>query len=218
MELDPDAFNAHLAVFAEPFLYRKAFACPCLNPSSGSPTYNCPQCGGKGWLWSAAVNAPAAVASGSVQLKWAKMGNYEDGDCVLSIPNDSPMYHVSQFDRVTALTSSDRRSLSLVHGDASERLVHTVKEIYRVFWLDDASHIVEGGIPAVDPATGRLTWTTGEPPAGKAYSISYERLLDYYCFGAFSADRRKHGGVFLPNKVVLRRFDLLGRTPSTGEA
>lgn len=213
MQLDPQAFNAHLANFAEPFLYRRAFACPCINPTSGAPKHNCPQCAGKGQLWEAPVQTEAAVASSSVQLQWAKMGTWEQGDLVLSIPSDSVLYGVAQYDRVVQLTSTDRRSITMIRGDRSERLRHAVKSISRVFWLsDDQSDTVEGGIPTFNEA-GELTWDSGAPPAGRSYSIAYERYVEYFCFGEFANDRAKHGGLDLPRKVVMRRFDLLGRTP-----
>lgn len=213
MQLNPAAFAAHLEGLAEPFLFRKSYACPCLNPASGSPKANCPRCFGKGLLWTAPKEVTAAVASSNVQLAWARMGNYQTGDLVVSIPNTSGLYYIAMNDRVTALTSTDQRSTVLVRGAPNERLVGAVKSVHRVFWLDANSLDVEGGIPVVDAVTGRLAWPAGgEPPAGKPYSIDYVRYAEYFCLSSFSNDRAKHGGLPLPRKMVLRFFDLLGRS------
>lgn len=214
MQLNPDAFAALLDNFAEPFVYRKAYACPCINPNSGSPAANCEHCAAKGWLWTEPEPAEAAVCSSSVQLEWAKMGNWESGDMVVSIPYTSSLYRIAQFDRLTPLANTDQRSLALVRGAPKERLHGTVSGVLRVFWFDDAGSVVEGLLPNVAP-NGTLSWPDGgAPPVGKSYSITYGRYSDYYCFGPFSNDRHKHGGLLLPRKMVMRRFDLLGRTPS----
>jgi hypothetical protein len=215
MQLNAEAFARHLDGFAEQFKYRKAYACPCLNPTSSAPQANCPACLGKGWLWSLPIDADCAVASSKVQLEWSKMGNWESGDLVLSIPYTSVLYGIAQFDRVVQLTSTDERALVLVRGSERERLQGAVKQVLRTFWFaDDGQTPVEGGIPTVG-GDGRLAWpATGAPPAGKKYSITYCRYTEYYCFGEFSNDRKKHGGALLPRRVVLRRFDLLGRTPT----
>lgn len=217
MQLNPAAFDAHLGNFAEPFTFRKYYACPCVNQATGSADPKCGACFGKGMLWMDPIDAHAAVASSSVQLAWSKMGNYEKGDLVLSIPESSELYRIAQFDRVTALTSTDQRSVVLKRGAPSERLHGTVTSVTRVFWLDANSKPVDGSLPLV-AEDNTLSWPNGgAPPSGKQYSINYVRCVDYYAFGEFSSDRNKHGGLRLPRRMVLRRFDLLGRTP-TGSA
>lgn len=215
MQLDPDAFAQHLDGFAEPFLFSKAYACPCLNPSSGSPRANCPHCGGRGWLWGAARDVTAAVASSGIQQQWAKFGTHETGDMVLSIPHTSGLYEIAQFDRVVHMTNSDEKSIALIRGNGADRLAGRVKAIRRVFWFDQAEAIVEGAIPSV-AGDGRLTWPAAGPgvnvpDAGQAFSITYERYAEYFCFGEFSVDRMKHGGSKLPRRMVLRRMDLMAR-------
>lgn len=212
--LNPAAFNVHLNHLGEDFQWRAASACPCINPNSGAAAPACPQCGGKGYAWAPAVKARAAVASSNTQLAWARMGMYETGDMVLSIPSDSPMYGISQFDRVLAPTSSDRFSLALIRGAPAERLSQAVKSIDRVYWLVN-DEVVEGSARPTINANGTLTWPgSGSPPAGKGYSITGVRLNEYFCFGAFASDRNKHQGLQLPKRMVLRKFDLLGRSKS----
>lgn len=214
MQLQPAAFNALLANLGEWFQWRKAFACPCINPNSGAPLAGCPHCSGKGRLWRQAVRAMSGVANSKTQQEWARMGLWESGDLVLSIPENSPMYNIRQFDRVTAETNTDEFSMPLVHGSPKERIHGPIKEITNVFWFDADGAEVPGGTPVV-AADGTLTWPTGgEPPAGKTYSISGIRFAEWYCFGAFSIDRMKHAGARLPRRMVLRKFDLLGRNGS----
>lgn len=213
MELNPSAFNDLLNGLGESFQWRRAYACPCLDPLSGSAKQSCPLCNGKGRVWEAThTDATAGVASSNSQMQWAKMGQAEAGDLVLSIPEDSPLYEVGPFDRVTAMTSTDKFSMSFVRGTPQERIFGPVKVFTRVFWLSGGSTIVEGGLPVQSLADGTLSWPNGgEPPAGTAYSVSGDRFVEYFCFGSYSSDRMKHHGARLPRKMVMRFFDLYGR-------
>lgn len=214
MQLDPIAFNELLEDMGEWFQWRRSFACPCVNPNSGAPLSGCSHCNGKGQLWKAPTRAIAGVASSRTQQEWARMGLWQSGDMVLSIPESSPLYNISQFDRVTSETSIDDFSLPLVRGGVKERIHGPIQEVTRIFWFDADDNEAEGGIPAI-AADGTLTWPDGgEPPLGKTYSITGTRLAEYYCFGQFSTDRNKHAGARLPKRMVLRKFDLLGRNGS----
>lgn len=211
MQLNPAAFNAHLGNIGQRFLWRRAWACPCINPISGAANPKCTQCSGKGRIWDAAVPATAGVPSQKVQRLWAQLGRYEAGDLVLSIPSDSPLYGAGEFDRVTMLDGSDPFSISLTRGDG-DRLIWPVATITRCFWLTAVFAIVEGDIPTAD-ASGNLTWATGAnaPPTGQVYSLSGTRLNEYYIYEQLVSDRPEHMGLALPKKVVCRKFDLLNR-------
>lgn len=212
--LDPNAFAAMLDNFAEPAMYRNSFACPCVNRATGSPRVNCPQCAGKGHLWAAPRPVNLAVASGSVQQQWARMGLYESGDTVVSIPHTSIAYQIAPFDRVLFLANSDVKSEAHTRGAPNEKIFGAVRSVDRVFWFDDRGATVEGVRPTVND-DGSLSWPDlGAPPLGQQYSITYQRNLEYFAFTQFASDRNKHGGLPLPKRMVLRRFDLLGRTPS----
>jgi hypothetical protein len=211
MRLNPAAFNGFLGGnIGQSFKWRKAYRCPCVNPHSGAATQGCPQCSGKSWLWVAAVDGSAGMSGQQVQLKWAQMGMWQDGDAVVTIHESSPLFEMGQFDRVTMMNSTDYFSLQLVHGDPKEKLHEPIEKITRVFWLDTNKAIVEGGLPIVN-ADGTLTWAAGAPPAGMPYSITGTRYSEYFCFGPFTSDRGDHFGARLPKRVVLRRFDLFGR-------
>lgn len=211
MQLQPGAFNALLNNFGEWFTWSRSSACPCMNPTSGAANPRCPRCSGKGRLWLSATRAKAAIASSKVQLEWSKFGMWESGDMVLSVPENSPLYEMGQFDRVLCDTNTDTFSLVLIRGGVNEVIHGSVKSVSRVFWLDADSNIVDGAIPTVS-ASGVPSWAgAGAPPTGKPYTIEGEKFTEYYVFGSFPNDRMKHEGARLPRRMVLRKFDLLGR-------
>lgn len=211
MRLNPAAFNAHLGFIGQQFTWRKADRCPCVNPNSGAGKPGCPQCGGKSVLWAAAAPAVAGMASQQVQLRWAQFGQWQDGDAVVTIPENSPMYNAGQYDRVLMLNSTDYFSLTLTRGDAQEKIHEPVEKITRVFWLDANSAIVEGAVFPTVNADGSLTWPAdGAPPAGTQYTIGGTRFSEYFVWGPYPSDRNEHSGARLPKRVVLRRFALFG--------
>ncbi len=220
MKLNGAAFDRFLANIGQDVLWYSSHACPCMNPASGAPNPTCPLCVGKGRLWEAPVQTVVGVASQKTQEKWSKMGLYEVGDMVLSIPGNSVMWGAAgQYDRVTTLNGVDGFSEVLFHNAPSERLRTPVRHISRVFWKHpQTGAVVEGKIPAVD-ARGQLTWPDGgEPPAGVGYSITGDRYSEYFMLDAYPADRNQHRGtVRLPKYVVLRKFSLYNhnaRTPT----
>lgn len=217
MRLNPQAFNRHLDHMGQVVSWRQAYACPCKNPHSGAADTKCPQCFGKGWLWTAALEGVVGVPNQKTQREWAQYGMWESGDMVVSIPENSPVYEIGQADRIVMLNATDRFSLTLTHGAQTERLIGMIEKVTRVFWLDAQKNIVEGGIPAVAD-NGTLTWSSGEPPAGKQYAINGTRFNEYFCWGPYPSDRNEHKGARLPRRVVLRKFDLWGRGPSASPA
>lgn len=217
MQFNAAAFNRHLNAIGQTFMWRAAFACPCINPRSGQAAPGCPQCGGKGHLHGEAVKARAGVAGGSVQRKWAQMGRYEQGDLVLSVPGDSPMWGMGEFDRVASLNATDTFSTRLTRGAQGERLLFSPVKLKRVFWLDAASAIVEGVLPTM--TGGVPAWPNGDgPPPGKTYSITGTKGLEYFVFGDMPHSRNQHHGIKLPQSVVLRKWDLLGRGATSASA
>lgn len=209
MELDPQAFNAFLDHIGQDFTWRKAHRCPCVNPHSGAAAPGCQICKGKSWFWENPVPATAGVPSQQIQMRWAMLGLYQDGDMVVSVPEDSPMYEMGQIDRVVALNNTDSLSLTLIRGDANERVYEPVASLTRAFWIDGNS-IVDGPIPSVG-ADGAVTWGAGGPAMGTRYTLTGTRYSEFFCWGNFPGDRNQHHGARLPRRVILRRFDLFGR-------
>lgn len=211
MQLNPNAFNRHLAHMGQKVEWRRAAVCPCKNPNSGASDPKCPHCGGKGHMWAAAVAGVAGITGSKTQREWAQSGNYVSGDTVVSIPENSPLYDMGQADRVTMLNATDQFSLSLVRGAPTERLIGKIKQVDRVFWLNAQKAIVEGGLPEALP-NGTLVWGVGAPPAGTQYTISGSRFQEFFCWGAYPSNRNMHQGARLPKRIVLRLFDLWGRS------
>lgn len=209
MRLQPEAFNKFLSGIGQRYTWRKSYACPCVNPNSGAAKKNCPQCSGRGRIWDAGIDGVAGMAGAKTQREWAQLGVWESGDVVVTIPESTALYDMGQFDRMTAVDSTEQFSLPLVRGD-NDRLHFKVESVGRVFWIDGSGAIVAGGIPSVSDA-GVLTWASDEPPVGQQYSISGTKFLEYYCFGMFPTNRNEHQGARLPKRVVLRRWDLFGR-------
>lgn len=210
MFLSPGAFNAFLNHVGQTLSWRRAFACPCINPHSGAADPACPRCYGKRFAWQAPVTGTAGIAGQQLQKRWADFGMWEAGDVVLSVGSDSPLYDMGQYDRITMLNDETPFSVIRIRGQ-EDILPFAVRSLTRVYWLDDAKAEVEGEIPLVG-ANGELTWAGGAPPDGKPYSITGTRFSEYFCWGDYPQDRGHHHGFALPKRIVLRRWDLYGRT------
>lgn len=213
MRFTVQKFNRHIANMGQQLLWRPSYACSCVSADSGSADPTCRLCMKKGRIWTDPVPAFCGLTSQKTQAQWAAMGMWEAGDVVVTIPEDSPMWDsAGQYDRVTLLNATDRFSMALRRGAPNESLARfSVASIDRVFWRHPTTQqAVEGGIPTV-AEDGTLSWSTGEPPPGATYSITGMKHIDYFFWGDFPANRNMHGGYRLPKRVVLRRWDLLGR-------
>jgi hypothetical protein len=211
MRLNPAAFDAHLNFIGQQFTWRKADRCPNINPSSGASVPNCPLCGGKGVIWAPAVPAVAGMAAQQIQLRWAQFGQWQDGDAVVTIPENSPLYNAGQFDRVVMLNATSYFSLPLTRGDPQEKIHEPVEKITRVFWLANGALVEGAAFPTVN-ADGSLTWPgIGAPPIGSQYTIGGTKFGEYFVWGPYPSNRNEHLGARLPKRVVLRRFDLFAR-------
>lgn len=208
MQLNPDAFNRHINNLGQLFAWQKSYVCPCVSPATNAPSPSCTHCHGKGFLWAAAVNGIAGVPSQKVQRDFAKFGQWENGDMLLTIGSDSPLYDMGERDRVLMLNGDDPFSINLRKG-FNDKPPWTIKQIDRVFWLNGAN-IVEGSIPT-QQADGSLLFGAGAPPTGAYYSVTGTKLSEYFVFQDFPSDRPEHMGAKLPKKAQLRRFDLFGR-------
>lgn len=209
MRLSPTRFDTFLNKIGQSYDWRKAYACPCRNPNSGSTRHNCLQCAGKGFLYAEPVSGNAGTAGAKVQREWAAFGAWQSGDIVLTIPSDSPIYDIGERDRVTHKNNSEPFSDIFTHGE-HDTLRFPLMAIDRIFWLDDAQQIVDGGIPQLS-ATNTMSWTTGGPPTGKQYTVTGRYHPEYFMLQEFPSDRAHQFGDPLPRRVVLRRYDLAGR-------
>lgn len=209
MLLNPAKLNAHLRFMGQDFLWKKGFACPCVSPSSGAANEDCTNCDGKGVTWIAGVDSRCGFSSLTEKRAMKDFGTFEQGDALISIPSDDPAYAAGRWDRFQAATSTSPFSINLRRGFA-DKIRFKVVAFSRVFWLDSSFDEIEGGIPTLDPATGVLTWASGEPPAGTFFSITGERFDEFYVYLDLPNDRNIHG-LAQPRKLPARLFDLFGR-------
>ena len=213
MRLDPLKFNQVLNDLGQSFRLQRSAACPCMDPSIGTPKPNCKQCKGIGWIYGAMLTGNSGIASQKIQREWALFGLWQSGDMVLTIPSDSPLYEMGPYDKVVMLNSTEPVSLVRKRGIDDLQVVPWV-QIERVFWLTGANQtLVEGSLPHVG-LDGSLTWSGTVPPAGTQYSITGRRHPAYFMFHDLMQDRSHHHGQALPRRVVLRKIDLLGRQTS----
>lgn len=214
MRFSSTRFDRHIANMGQMAQWRRAWACSCVNASSGAPDPKCRLCSGKGWFWDAPIDTVLGVPSQETYIKQGVYGAWEDGDMMITIPQSSDVWALcGRFDRVLMLNSTDVFSQPLTRGSPTEKLNFNVSTIHRVFWRNPTSHApVEGGIPTIG-TDGRPTWEggIGEPPPGTSYSITGEKFSEYYILDQLPSDRNEHSGTRLPKRVKLRKWDLFGR-------
>lgn len=210
MRLSPARFNRFLTTIGQGVLWLAAIDCPCRNPHSGGAGLSCPICRGIGQTWSEPRAGTVALSGQKIQRQWEITTLWERGDVVVTLPSNSPVYALGEFDRVRFQHSSEPFSRVQVRG--RETLFD------RHFVAVDRVVVVRGGalLDLAVPRFGEdgvMVWPDGDQPRpGEAYTIAGRVRPEYFCFGDFPQDRAHHHGQCLPRKVVLRKFDLLGRT------
>lgn len=209
MHFSPGAFNHFLGgAVRQDVLWRRAVACPCVAPSSGHADQNCDLCGGVGWAWDEPMPAHTGMQGMRPSMSAAMFGVWEEGDAVLTIPSDSPLYKAGKYDRIRLGDATTPFSVVITPG-LNERLQGDIVSIDRVFWIVDDQR-VEGGVPEVDER-GRMTFTDAPPPDGVSFSVSGVKRAELFL--AKDIPNSRNSGVSgLPRKVAVRRYDLLGRT------
>jgi hypothetical protein len=214
MKLNPLAFDRLLSTqnLGQLFLWRRAYVCPCSTEYSGAASETCPVCGGKGRTWGEPTEGHAGMTGQGLKRRYAEFGRFEPGDAMLTIPEDSPLYYMGEFDRVLMLNSSSPFSLVLRRG-VNDRLFYTdVDNIDRVFWLDpaDGATIIDGTIPDV-AEDSTLIWAPGDgPPDGVQYSVTGIATDEFFVYLEIPSNRNAGTGP-LPKKVIVRKWDLFGR-------
>ncbi len=216
MTLSVARFNRQLQRIGQDMDWRRAAMCPCRDPESGAARKGCPVCRSAGVIWSPAVGSRAGVSGMKVQREWASFGEFASGDVVVSVGSDTPLYACGENDRVIFTDSSAPFDLVLTQGDGQERVRQPVVAFDRCFWLsDDNQSIVPGDLP-MQGADGFLSWAAGAaaPPPERQYTVTGRARPEYFMFKDLGQDRAHYGGLALPRKLVLRKFDLFGRGSS----
>lgn len=206
MKLSPAAFNRFLRHIGQDMSWRQSFLCPCRNINSASAKADCTVCFGKGVYWGDEICGYAGISGMDVQKQWFDFGMAELGDVVITLPSDTDMYDMAQFDRVVMTNSTQPFSVVLKRGE--ECLLFRPVSVDYVTWFKNGV-IVQDGKPVIEG--GKPKWISGGPPDGTIYTIGGRRHPEYFMYQDFPQDRAHHHGARLPRKVVLRKFDLFGR-------
>ena len=213
MRFNAAAFNAHLGgPVGQQLAWRRARACPCLDPSSRQPLFTCVPCGGKGVLWAKEVCGTAGLSGQSQRASQATHGTWEPGDAVLTIPATAKFYDAGRYDRFRAIDAKRPFSRVLIRGEC-DRIFGTIASVSRVFWYaDDGTTEVDGALPGFD-IDGRLTFADPNraPPVGRAYTIEGAVFSEWFAFLDLPTPRNV-GAHLLPKKLPVRTFDVFGRS------
>lgn len=208
MQLQPAAFNRFLSGIGQDVVWRRADACPCLSQHSGAADPSCPQCAGKGRTWRAGIPGRVGASSMASKKQYAQFGIFEAGDLLLTLPSDSALYEMGQFDVVQMPEASQPFSVVLTMG-TNDSLLFQPFSIDRIFWLEDGA-VVES--PVREFAGKVIDWGAETQPAtGMQYSVTGRWNPEYFVYIEIPTERAHHGGLALPRRVVVRRFDLYGR-------
>jgi hypothetical protein len=210
---DPGAFNRLLDSsrpgLGQNVLWEPGYLCPCRSSTSGAAEQGCPVCKGRGVVWQAPVAAWTGLAGMKIVREWAAFGEWEGGDVVITVPSASPLYGLGEGDRITFVDSTEVFNVVLMGG--VDMMTFQAASFSLCNWRDPTTKaIVVGGLPT-QASDGRLTWTTGAPPAGVQYALKGTRHQRYFVFRDLVQDRHHSAGLALPKRVVLRLFDLFGR-------
>ena len=201
-----DDLNAMLNRLGQRWAWRRGYRCPCVLAATNQANPACPLCHGKAWMYAPdAVEGVAAVSGAKVQKQWKDFGLYENGDVVVSVGSDSPIYAVGPYDRLRQMDSDEPFSSVWQPG---QKLKFVPATIDRAFWVNGAE--VHDIPPPVIGDDGTLSWTTA-PPAKTLVSLTGRRPVEYFVYQDVPVARGHQLGDLLPRKVVLRRYDLLGR-------
>lgn len=142
MRFNPAAFNRLLSPenhgLGQRLLWRRALPCPCDDQFSGAPQQGCPICEGRGFSWGKPKNAWTGLAGQKATRQWATSGAYENGDMVVTIPEDSPFYAAGERDRATMTDSTQPFNQKMRRGEF-DRLgpANRTATIERVSWIVD---------------------------------------------------------------------------------
>lgn len=58
----------------------------CVEPSTGNPRMNCPQCGGKGFIWDTPIAIKGLFHIPSYSSPLTTIGYFEEGDAIFTVP------------------------------------------------------------------------------------------------------------------------------------
>lgn len=213
MQLAPASFNRLIGHLGQAALWRPSQLCPCRDPYSGAADPGCAACHGRGVFWRAPIRCKVGLTGLKVAREWRDFGMWEDGDVVLTLPSDSPVYAAAENDQIILTDSSVPWAETHTRGAPDERWPAYLVKAEAIAVLE-AGVPVAAGVPRLPPTEtgGPPAWGDATRPAiGQQYSVRGRRRPIYYVFRQLPQDRAHHGGLTLPRRVSVRSFDLFGR-------
>lgn len=213
MRLNPAAFNRLLRNVGQDVSWRRSSPCPCRDRSSGAAKMRCKRCRGLGTLWAEPVPAHTGLSSLKVAREYAAFGRWESGDAIFTVPGNSPLFACGEHDRILMVNSTEPFQLVLKREAETRVRDGKVVSLDRCFSLGADDALVELDVPAWED-DGTLFWDTGElgPDPGQQFTLTGRRQPEYFILGDLPQDRAHHGGLPLPRRVAVRRFQLFGNT------
>lgn len=213
MFLSPPRFNRQLAEMGQAMLWQRAHLCPCREAHSGSARPDCPVCAGRGTFWTEPVPSRAGVVGARARRQFDAFGQWQDGDVLISIPADTPLWGAGENDRVV-FADGHQTFQAHMTNDGSARLREPVIRLDRCYWLGpNGLGVVECSLPRLDRTTGALDWadlTTAPDPGGQFVVIGAKRP-EFFFWREVPISRSHFNGLPLPKRAVLKKFDLFGR-------
>lgn len=213
MRLSPATFNRQLQEMGQRMLWRRAQLCPCREPHSGGANPECTICLGKGVSWGNGIPAHAGVVGAKAMRAFADFARWEDGDVVISIPENTPLWHAGENDRIMFMDGHQPFQIRMVRNEGVT-VPFAVERIERCFWLgpNDAT-VIDCSLPRVDPVTLELAWANQStaPDPGAQFTLMGRKKPEYFLYRDIPISRAHFMGLPLPKRAVLKKFDLFGR-------
>ena len=210
MRLSPQRFNQQLADQGQRMLWQRARVCPCRESHSGGAKEDCPICDGRGTFWDKGIPTRAGVVGAKILREFAAFGAWEDGDVMVSIPSNTPMWNAGENDRVVFADGHQPFQVVMRHNSTA-KLRFPLLRIERCFWLGpNGSTVLECTAPRVDPDTGALSWLdlTQAPDPGAQFTIAGQRRPEYFLWRYIPVSRAHYNGLDFPKRATLKPFDL----------
>lgn len=209
LQLSPLAFANFLSFIGQDVAWRSSRMCPCANPDTGLVLANCPLCAGKGRIWASPITGKTGVAGQSARREWIDAGKYEEGDEILTIAFNSPLYAAAEGDRLSMINATNRFSVLLVAGTPAAKVFFSVVSLTSAsIKVDDT--LVDIPLPTI-AGNGAVTWSSGQVDAGVVVTLAGTKRPEYFVAAQLPQVRPMHSGALLPIKIVARRFDLFAR-------
>lgn len=197
----------HLSKFSQTITYIPRKRCPCVVAGSHDADPACPFCAGTKYYNLSPVSAQVVVTGQDIQKAWESYGNYETGDCVVSIDRSSPAYNISPDDRV--IFENVHEPFSTTTTKRSQSNTEILPSFFARADIDSVSYITNTQIASLSFKyfSNDLTLQFySSVPAGTQLSISGTKRPLYTAFQVYPRDRSAHcNSIGLPKRIVLRR-------------